>query len=148
MRHHAMHGSAPSVTSEPSCLAGDGELAALMRGTDWSQRPLGSVETWPHSLQVVVRILLTSRYAMWMGWGPELTFFYNDADRPTLGVKHPHALGKSAREVWAEIWPDIGPRAEAVVQNCRTCSIASGRRTPRPRGCTGGSAWGCQSSGS
>jgi hypothetical protein len=35
-----------------------------------------------------VRILLTSRYQMWMGWGDALSFFYNDAYRPTLGVKH------------------------------------------------------------
>ena len=26
------------------------------------------------------------------------------------------ALGRSAREVWAEIWDDIGPRAESVVR--------------------------------
>ena len=49
---------------------------------DWAQTPLGPVETWPQSLRTVVRILLTSRYAMWMGWGPDLTFFYNDAYAP------------------------------------------------------------------
>jgi hypothetical protein len=58
------------------------------------------------SLKTVVRIMLTLRYAMWMGWGPELTFFYNDAYRPTLGVKHPEALGMPAHRVWAEIWKD------------------------------------------
>jgi hypothetical protein len=53
---------------------------------------------------------------MWMGWGPKLTFFYNDAyARMTLGKKHPWALGKQASEVWAEIWPDIGPRIEHVL---------------------------------
>jgi hypothetical protein len=36
---------------------------------------------------------------MWMGWGSELLFFYNDAYRPTLGVKHGRALGAPAREV-------------------------------------------------
>jgi len=40
-------------------------------------------ETWPQSLRTVVRILLTSRYQMWMGWGEALSFFYNDAYRPT-----------------------------------------------------------------
>jgi len=64
-----------------------------------------------------VRILLTSRFAMWMGWGPDLTFFYNDAyARMTLGKKHPWALGRAAREVWAEIWRDIGPRIERVIE--------------------------------
>jgi hypothetical protein len=54
---------------------------------------------------------------MWLGWGPEFTFFYNDAyARMTLGPKHPWALGKPARQVWAEIWSDIGPRAESVLR--------------------------------
>ena len=51
------------------------------------------------------------------GVGPELTFFCNDAyRRDTLGKKYPWALGRSAREVWAEIWPDIGPRIETVMR--------------------------------
>ena len=54
---------------------------------------------------------------MWLGWGRELTFFYNDAYAAmTLGAKHPWALGRPASEVWAEIWPDIGPRAETVMR--------------------------------
>ena len=60
--------------------------------------------------------MLDSRYAMWLGWGPDFTFFYNDAyARMTLGPKHPWALGRPAREVWSEIWADVGPRAESVV---------------------------------
>ena len=62
-------------------------------------------------------MLLTSRFSMWMAWGPELTFFCNDAyRRDTLGKKYPWALGRPAREVWAEIWPDIGPRIETVLR--------------------------------
>jgi signal transduction histidine kinase len=96
-------------------LAGGGEMGALIRAKDWSRTPLGPIETWPRSLKTIIRILLTSRYAMWMGWGQELNFFYNDAYRPTLGVKHPWALGPPAREVWAEIWKDIGPRIQLVL---------------------------------
>src|SRR5262249_56905479 len=94
-------------------FVGPSELAALMRDVDWSQTAVGPVARWPQSVRAIVRMMLTSRYAMWMGWGPQLTFFYNDAyARMTLGAKHPWALGKQAREVWAEIWPDIGPRIE------------------------------------
>ncbi|WP_425400159.1 PAS domain S-box protein [Aeoliella sp.] len=54
---------------------------------------------------------------MWLGWGPEFTFIYNDAyAKMTLGPKHPWALGQSAREVWSEIWEDIGPRADSVLK--------------------------------
>ena len=62
--------------------------------------------------------MLTSRFSMWMAWGEDLTFFCNDAyRRDTLGVKHPWALGRSAREVWAEIWDDIGPRIDSVFRD-------------------------------
>ena len=88
-----------------------------MRAKHWHDTPLGSPDSWPQSLKTVVRILLTSRYQMWMCWGPELTMFYNDAYGPTLGVKQQWALGASAREVWKEIWPDIGPRIERVLQS-------------------------------
>jgi signal transduction histidine kinase/FixJ family two-component response regulator len=53
---------------------------------------------------------------MWMAWGPDLTMLYNDAYRPTLGIKHPWALGSPASEVWHEIWPDIGPRIQTVLE--------------------------------
>ena len=100
----------------PEFLRDGGEMGALMRAHNWSATPLGPPESWPQSLRTVVRILLTSRYQMWMGWGEELSFFYNDAYRPTLGVKHGSALGASAREVWKEIWPDIGPRIDHVLK--------------------------------
>jgi signal transduction histidine kinase/DNA-binding response OmpR family regulator len=90
-----------------------------MRAKNWAGTPLGDPQNWPQSLQTVVQIMLTSRYAMWMGWGPQLTFFYNDAYRPTLGIKHPWALGESTRAVWKEIWPEIGPRIELVVESGR-----------------------------
>jgi PAS domain S-box-containing protein len=95
-----------------------GELSELVRQFDWSTTPLGKMEDWPQSLNTVVRVLLTSRFAMWMGWGPELTFFYNDAyGRMSLGKKHPWALGRPSSEVWAEIWSDIGPRIRKVLES-------------------------------
>ena len=97
-------------------LNGGGEMGALMRGHDWAATSLGAPHCWPQSLKTVIRILLTSRYAMWMAWGEDLTFFYNDAYRPTLGVKRSWALGAPSRNVWAEIWPDIGPRIDTVLQ--------------------------------
>ncbi len=98
-----------------SFLAGGGEMGDRMRRYDWASHPLGTPDAWPQSLKIAIRILLTSRYAMWIGWGAEFYFFCNDAYSPTLGIKKDWALGASARKVWAEIWPDIGPRAESVV---------------------------------
>ena len=60
--------------------------------------------------------MLDSRYAMWMLWGPELTFFCNDAYLPTVGIKGAWVLGSRSDKVWEEIWPDIGPRIAQVLE--------------------------------
>src|SRR5271165_1538208 len=106
-----------AITVGADFLAGGGEMGAMMRAKNWADTPLGKPASWPQSLKIALRILISSRYQMWLGWGEELSFFYNDAYRPTLGVKHAWALGSSAREVWKEIWPDIGPRIEHVLKS-------------------------------
>ncbi|RYF73348.1 MAG: response regulator, partial [Comamonadaceae bacterium] len=83
---------------------------------DWAATPLGPPEHWPESLKVALRILLTSRFEMWLGWGPDIAFFYNDAYRPTLGLKHPAALAKPTKVLWAEIWDDVKGRLETVYE--------------------------------
>ena len=93
-----------------------GQVGHDLAAVDWSSTPLGPPDTWAPSLRTPVRILLTSKFSMWMAWGPELTFFCNDAYRAdTLGAKYPWALGKPTATVWAEIWPDVGPRVERVI---------------------------------
>ncbi|WP_088319267.1 SpoIIE family protein phosphatase [Kineosporia sp. R_H_3] len=97
-------------------LSRAGTVGADLLEVPWEQHALGPPGRWPHALANAVRTMLSSRFSMWMAWGPELTFFCNDAyRRDTLGSKYPWALGRSAREVWKEIWPDIGPRIEHVV---------------------------------
>ena len=59
---------------------------------------------------------------MALRWGPDFVLLYNDAYRPILGDKHPWALGRPAREVWAEVWEQIAPAHEAIL-NARTPSI-------------------------
>jgi signal transduction histidine kinase/DNA-binding NarL/FixJ family response regulator len=98
-------------------LATPQEMVRLVDAFDWASTPLGPAAAWPDSLKAVVRILLTSRFPMWMAWGSDLTFLYNDAyRRTTLGKKHPWALGRPAAQVWHEIWNDIGPRIRQVME--------------------------------
>jgi two-component sensor histidine kinase len=97
-------------------LAEGGEMGALTRAFDWSKTSVGSPETWPQSLRVTVRLVLTSRHPMFIWWGPDLIQFYNDAYRETMGPeRHPSALGARGRECWAEIWDVIGPQIEHVM---------------------------------
>jgi signal transduction histidine kinase/DNA-binding response OmpR family regulator len=95
---------------------GDSDMARLMRQHDWASTGLGSPESWPDALKVALRLLLTSRFEMWLGWGPDINFFYNDAYRPTLGEKHPRSLGAPTRLLWAEIWDDIKDRLAIVYE--------------------------------
>ncbi|MBV1689463.1 PAS domain-containing protein [Novosphingobium sp. G106] len=58
--------------------------------------------------------MLTSRFEMWLGWGDDLCFFYNDAYVPTLGIKHPTALGRPFHEVWSEVYADVADQVARV----------------------------------
>lgn len=100
----------------PGLFADGGDVGRDLARVDWTATPLGDPSGWAQSLQTAVSILLSSRFSMWMAWGPELTFFCNEAyRRDTLGHKYPWALGRPAPEVWAEIWADVSGRIEHVM---------------------------------
>ena len=97
-------------------LAGDGEMARLIRGHDWSATPVGAPASWPQSLRTIIRVMLSSQHPIYVMWGPSLLCFWNDAFTPSLGPeRHPGSLGKPGREVWAEIWDLVGPTIESVM---------------------------------
>ncbi len=101
--------------SMTDAFSGGGELGGRIRSMDWSKTPLGPIERWPQSLKTSLSLILSSQHPMWIGWGPEATFLYNDAYIPVLSrAKHPWALGRPAAEVWAEIWDVCGPLADKV----------------------------------
>ncbi len=108
-----MIGHEQSTHAAHDWLSGGGEMGALMRATDWRQTPFGPVTDWPQSLRTAVSIMLESRFAMVVAWGPDFRFFYNDRYRPILGSKHP-ALGKAGAEIFPEIWSVVGPEFERV----------------------------------
>jgi signal transduction histidine kinase/DNA-binding response OmpR family regulator len=103
------HLETANATTNLNFLAGGGEMGALIRAHGWSKTVLGAPESWPQSLKTAVRIMLTSRQPIWIGWGERLIYLYNDAYKSIIGGKHPWALGRPTAEVWREIWPEIGP---------------------------------------
>jgi PAS domain-containing protein len=109
--------SARNQISDLQFLAGGGEMGALIREKDWSNTPVGNPSTWPQSLRTTLSILLNSKFPMFLWWGKELTCFYNDAYRPSLGSngKHPSILGEAAETAWVEIWPIIKPLIDQVL---------------------------------
>lgn len=77
----------------PDFLTGGGEMGQRIRSFDWAASPLGPFESWQSSLKTTVRLMLNSRYPMFLWWGPEYINLYNDAYIPVLGARHPRALG-------------------------------------------------------
>lgn len=96
-------------------LSGGGEMGALMRAYDWSTSSLGNPQTWPSALRTAVGMMINSDFPMFVAWGPELGFLYNDAYVQILGRKHPESLGQKFHAIWFEIWDDINPLIERAL---------------------------------
>ncbi len=96
MPHPADPSSSAAVESHGAAdvLRAGGEVGRDLLAVDWAATGVGPLAGWPPSLVTVVRILLTSRFAMWMAWGPDLTFFCNDAYRATRSARS--TRGRSA----------------------------------------------------
>jgi PAS domain S-box-containing protein len=110
------------VSDASSFLSGGGKMGALMRAHDWSTSPLDHPSTWPQSLRSAVGLMLATKHMMFVAWGPELAFLYNDGYAPVFGAKHPRALGRPFREVWPEIWDDLEPLVSTALAGEATWS--------------------------
>lgn len=98
----------------PFFLVGDSVQANLIRAFDWMSTPLGHPSSWSPALQSMVQLILSSRQPMFVAWGPERTFIYNDGYIPIMGRKHPSQLGLPSAEVWSEAWPLLQPLFDRV----------------------------------
>lgn len=90
-------------------------MGRRLREHDWHGSAVGPPESWPRVLRTVTELMISSRHPMFLAWGPELTFLYNDSYRPILGARHPQALGRPFRNVWPEIWDDLLPLVERAL---------------------------------
>jgi PAS domain S-box-containing protein len=66
--------------------------------------------------------MLPAAAEMVLFWGPEYAALYNDAYAPTIGDKHPRALGRPAEESWTELWDDLAPLLRTVRETGETVS--------------------------
>jgi two-component sensor histidine kinase len=99
---------------------GGGEMGALVRALDWSKTSLGPISAWPAHLKATISLMLPAQAQIVLFWGPEFVALYNDAYAPTIGDKHPRALGRPARENWAELWDDLEPLLRRVLETGET----------------------------
>ncbi|PCG15568.1 MAG: PAS domain S-box protein [Sphingomonas sp.] len=86
-----------------------GDMGRRIAAHDWAATPLGPVEDWPAVLRHTLAVMLPAQAEIVLFWGPQQVALYNDAYAPTIGNKHPAALGRPACETWAELWDDLEP---------------------------------------
>ena len=97
-------------------LRDGGESGARMRAFDWASTSLGPPSRWPQSLRTSVRFMLTTRHPIFIFWGPESLCLFNDSYAQVMGAeRRAGALGRPAREVWAEAWHVAGPQIDQVM---------------------------------
>jgi PAS domain S-box-containing protein len=112
MRHWRDEMSGSSMTVAPRQRGG---ARARVRDFDWAPTPLGPWETWPDALRAIVDVILGSGFPMSVRWGPDLVMIYNDAYAPLLGDRHPKVFGKPLREVWPEIYDELGALHKSIL---------------------------------
>jgi PAS domain S-box-containing protein len=95
-------------------LNGGSTMGALMRELDWTASSLGRPSCWSAALKTLVQVLLASKQPMFIAWGRERTWLYNDAFIAIAGRKHPGALGRPSADVWSEAWSELQPLFDRV----------------------------------
>ena len=48
-----------------------GEMGERIRRLDWSQTPIGPIESWSPALRMTVGLMLANPYPMLLWWGPQ-----------------------------------------------------------------------------
>jgi PAS domain S-box-containing protein len=90
-------------------------MAAAIRSHDWARTSLGHPTTWEPALKALVGVMLASTQPMFIAWGADRVWLYNDAFVPILGHKHPEALGlRAIEEVWREARSVLEPLFDRV----------------------------------
>lgn len=90
-------------------------IKELLAAHDWSATALGDTDSWSESLLTAVQICLSSRWPAMVLAGKEMRQIYNEAFRQVIGSMHPKAFGQKASTTWVDLWSEIGPRLETVL---------------------------------
>ncbi|WP_052336908.1 SpoIIE family protein phosphatase [Nocardioides alkalitolerans] len=94
-------------------LSGPGDaFSASYDQVDWAATPLGPRDTWTSTLRTALDLVLESRFAAVLMWGPDRSLLYNEAYVDMIGTKHPAALGASAETAYAEAWRQMAGQVE------------------------------------
>lgn len=122
-------------------LSGGGEAGELIRKIDWAIHSIGQPAKWPYSLRTSVSNMLRLNLPMLVLWGPDHLCFYNDACTPSLGPEMHPAIGKPAKDIWAESWDFVGPLLKGVLDTGEPVSFTDAPVTMQRNGKTADAYW-------
>ena len=111
---------ATAVGMEWPHLRGAGAMAAVFSRCNWEASPVGPPKSWSPALKSALGMILPAKAEIALFWGENHVAFYNEAYAPTIGLKHPKALGRPASENWAELWADLEPLLRGVRETGET----------------------------
>lgn len=100
-----------------------GALRDAYRKVDWSATSLGSPQSWSPALVAALSLALNSRFPITLLWGADFVMLYNEAYVELIAHKHPNALGRTAEEVFPEIWDVVGPMLRSVHDDIKPTMI-------------------------
>ncbi|MFJ3485922.1 ATP-binding protein [Pseudomonas sp. NPDC090202] len=103
-------------------LNNGGEVCSLLRTSICDDSPLGPPAAWSVALKTLMATTLPVRAQIVIFWGTQYVALYNDAYAPSIGDKHPKALGRPAIENWTELWDDLEPLLRGVRETGQTFS--------------------------
>lgn len=111
--------------SDRSPFAGEGELRAAGRTTDWSATSLGPVERWAPALRAAIQLCLDLPVPMAVLAGRPLAAIYNERLRTAANVAG--ALGRPASEVFGASWSSLQDDLARVMRrgDAAPCELAS-----------------------
>ncbi len=107
---------------ELSFLDDGTQIGALLQTAVLNDSPLGHPSQWSGCLKNLIATALPVHAQIVVFWGPQFVALYNDAYAPSIGDKHPRALGRPAIENWGELWDDLEPLLQGVRDTGKTFS--------------------------
>jgi len=97
---------------------------------DWARTPLGAVENWPWQLRYMSEVLLHSKQAMFLLWGEQRAFVFNEAYQEIWGMDRKALLGQPIQQIAGSAWTELGPRVERAFSGESFCETDFPARNP------------------
>jgi len=84
----------------------DSQAYRLLQDSAWVHA--GLAESAPAELRTVLTMILDCPEPLWIAWGPDHLFYFNDAFSPWMGNKLDGAMASPVRVVWHDVWDELG----------------------------------------